>query len=111
VHVLDDEHMPAGEVLRGKRGFHGDVSGGVEAGVGLDFDEEVGVLVFQEFDEVRVEHEGALEDADQDEFEGALLLPDVVVVLVDLVREFMDGLLDGLLVVEQSELYSLVLHS
>ena len=98
--------MPSDEVLREELGLQRNFAGGMETRVRPDFDEVVGVGMLEELNKVGVEHEGAFEYADDYEFQSALLLLDLVVVFVNLLCQFGDSLLDGLLVVEKCKLQS-----
>ena len=100
VDVLNDQDALASVVLWPQRSFDCEFSGGVEALVGLKFDELVAVGVVEEFDEVGVKHEGALEHADYHQVQGTLLRFYISVVCVDGVGDLLDDLADEGFVVE-----------
>ena len=56
--------------------------------------------VLDKFDEIRVEHKGAFEDTDDNDFNLTLFLFDLGVVVIDLACKSSDSLLDSLLIIE-----------
>jgi hypothetical protein len=108
VHVLDHQQALALIVLGTNFSFDLELAGGVEASVRFNPHEVVAVVVPDLLDQVGVEHEGALEDAQNNEIEAALLRLDLIVIGVDLASYPADDAADGLLVVEQLEIESLM---
>ena len=81
MNVLHDEHMPPKVGLGFERLGDAELPSGLGAYIGLALDELPGVRVFDLPDQVGVEHDSSLEDADHHQIESTFLGLDGIVVV------------------------------
>ena len=99
MHVLHHQNTLSLVVLGPHLCLHSQLPSGVQSLVGAQFHEVVAVRMLQLLDEVGIEHECALEHANDHQIQSPLTDPDLLVVGIDLLGDAGDNRMNGFLVV------------
>lgn len=97
------------QIIFGVEGsFQGELSCGLNARVGFGLDKLTVVMMFDQFDEIRVKHESTFEYADDNKIDVPLFFLEMRIVLIDLRCYLSDHGLYGGLVVKKTKRESFV---
>lgn len=84
LHIFDDEDMLSEVIFGVEWSFQGELSCGLSASVGFGLDKLTVMVMFDQFDEIRVKHEGTFEYADYNKIDVTLFFPKIGIVLINL---------------------------